>query len=54
MSNFEIAVLIATVGGLVCAVIAGSKKRNPFFYMLLGMLVPLIGVVVTLYAKPRT
>jgi hypothetical protein len=43
--------LVAMVGGLISAMIAASKNRNPIGWFVAGALFPLIGILI-LVASP--
>jgi uncharacterized membrane protein HdeD (DUF308 family) len=42
----------AAIGGVICAVVAYRKERNPGVWFVVGALLPLIGIVILL-AQPR-
>ena len=48
----EIAILFGFIGAIWSAVVAGNKNRNPIGYLVLGFLIPLVGVLVAYGAAP--
>jgi hypothetical protein len=44
--------LVAFLGGLVCAIVASGKRRNAVGWFVIGFLLPLIGVILVLVLPP--
>lgn len=40
--------IVAAIGGVVCASLAGSKGRNALGWFVIGFLLPLIGIILVL------
>ncbi len=48
----EFAILIPVAFAIWAGAVAASKKNNPFVYGLLGLLLPVIGLVIAYVARP--
>lgn len=44
--------LICFIAGVICAIIASGKRRNPVGWFVIGFLLPLIGVILVLVLPP--
>jgi hypothetical protein len=44
--------VVGLIGGVICAVIAPSKRRNPLAWFVIGFLIPLIGLILVLVLPP--
>jgi hypothetical protein len=45
--------VVGLIGGLICAMIAPSKRRSPAAWFVIGFLIPLIGLILVLVLPPN-
>ncbi len=45
-------IVLGSLFGIICAIVAGSKQRNPIGWFFVGFLIPLIGLILVIALPP--